>query len=424
MRVVIDARIPDGLYGGVQQWVLGLASGLSRLPPADDEYLFLVGRGSEEWLAPYLSGPCRILRPRLRGRDRPHRGRLRRTVRRVVRPIRSAFTSPPPSWSPAARKHISLPPFLTATDGTVEDAKADVVHFPYQAGFLTAVPSLFQPHDLQHLHLPEFFSGEQRARREATYRAYCEQARLVVTPSRWVKADVATQYGINPDRIAVVNEPPVTDVYVEPTRTEIESISARLGLPERFIVYPAQTWPHKNHARLFEALRQLYDGGLTVPLVCTGHVNEMGAALLALAADLGIANGVRFLGYIAPVELKVVYERATALVFPSLYEGWGLPVVEAFKAGLPVACSNVTSLPEVVDGAALLFDPTDPRAIAAAIRRLWQDEALAEDLVRRGRAVAARLDWQRTALIMRAHYRQVAGLRLSDEDQALAAASA
>jgi glycosyltransferase involved in cell wall biosynthesis len=317
-----------------------------------------------------------------------------------------------------------LSPFLTATDGTVEAAKADVVHFAYQAGFLTAIPSIYQPHDLQHLHLPEFFTAEQIARREATYRAYCEQARLVVTPSGWVKQDVVDQYGLDPRRIAVVNEPPVIDAYPEPTAAEIEAISRRLELPDRFVFYPAQTWPHKNHARLFEALRTLRDEGVTVPLVCTGLVNASGAGLQELAVELGIGDEVKFLGYIAPVELKAVYAQAAALVFPSLYEGWGLPVVEAFSAGLPVACSNVTSLPELVDGAALLFDPLDPQAIAVAIRRIWENEALADDLARRGRAIAAKYDWQRTALIMRSHYRQVAGVALSDEDRALVSTTA
>jgi glycosyltransferase involved in cell wall biosynthesis len=425
MRVVIDARIRDGAYGGVQQWVIGLASGLSQLP-GDDEYLFLAIPGHHEWLEPYLGGGCRVLYPA--PRRPPPRTKARRRLPPALRHLwRLAASSIPalgrirPSVRVATPRDRSP---IARSDGTVEQAGADVVHFSFQAAFLTTVPSIYQPWDLQHLHLPDFFTPEQRAWREASYRAFCAQASLVVTASEWVRQDVIQQYGVEAERIAVVNVPPVTTAYPELRAADLEAIGDRLELPDRFVFYPAQTWPHKNHVRLFEALRLLGDDGVTVPLVCTGLVNASGAGLQQLAVDLGIDANIRFLGYVAPVELKAVYQRARALIFPSLYEGWGLPIVEAFSAGLPVACSNVTSLPKLVDGAALLFDPYDSMAIAAAIRRLWEDETLTEDLARRGRAIASRYDWRRTALIMRSHYRQVAGQALSDEDRALLAGTA
>jgi Glycosyltransferase len=141
--------------------------------------------------------------------------------------------------------------------------------------------------------------------------------------------------------------------------------------------------------------------------------------LVQLSEELGLEEQIRFLGYVNPTEIQVLYRRATALVFPSLYEGWGLPIVEAFAAGLAVACSNTTSLPELVGDAALVFDPHDRADIATAIEQLWTDEALRASLVERGRSRVAQFDWDRTARTMRAYYRRVAGQRLDPVDLAL-----
>ncbi len=418
MRVVIDARMPDGQPGGVQQWVIGLAAALSKLESNDDEYLFLVDAGHEGWLRPYLSGSSRLLYPALRRRV-ARRARL--TLRPIWRWAASVF--------PVLRRlrgqvfAVALRKPVPHSDGTIEAVLADVVHFPWQGAFLTDVPSLYQPWDLQHLHLPEFFTPEQREWREVRYRAFCDQAALIITASDWVKRDLVSQYGIDPGRIAVVNVPPATAAYAEPSLLEERDILVDLGLPERFVYFPAQTWPHKNHVRLFEALRELRDDNMVVPLVCSGQHNESFPQVQRAATALGIDADVRFLGYVDPVVVQVLYKRATALIFPTLYEGWGLPILEAFSNGLPVACSNVTSLPELVDGAALIFDPYDAHDIAAATRRLWTDQVLALELAERGRAVASRYDWRRTALVMRAYYRREGGQALSGEDLALLASA-
>jgi len=294
--------------------------------------------------------------------------------------------------------------------------EADVVHFSRPPASTTALPNIYQPWDLQHVHLPEFFSPEVRVNRDTVYRRYCTQATRIVVATRWVKDDLQAQYGISPDRIAVVNPAPATDAYAPPTRDEAESIAARLGLPERFAFYPAQTWGHKNHARLFEALKRLRDRGVDVPLVCSGRQNDRFPIIAERLKQLGMDDRVTFLGFLSPTEIQVVYRRSTMLVFPSLYEGWGLPIIEAFAAGVAVASSNVTSLPKLVGDAGLLFEPTDPVAIAAAIERLWLDDTLRSRLAAAGRDRTRLFDWGETARTMRAHYRQVAGRPLDPAD--------
>jgi glycosyltransferase involved in cell wall biosynthesis len=417
LRVVIDARMADGASGGVQQWVIGLAAALSQLDSGNERYLFLVNEGQGDWLRPHLGGPCRIVvQPAAlpavtagpaaagggsggRAGQRPRVGLLRRLARSARRRVTGRKPQPASRLSPFER--------------SVRHIGADVVHFPRQSASATSVPNIYQPWDLQHRHLPEFFSIEAREHRDKVYRAFCANASLVVVATTWVKEDVAAQYGIQPERIAVVNPPPVTFAYVPPTPAQEAAIVERLALPARFAFYPALAWGHKNHERLFEALRRLRDRGILVPLVCSGHLNERHPALVERAGDLGVGDQVSFSGFLSEAEIQVVYRRATMLVFPSLYEGWGFPIVEAFAADLPVTCSNVTSLPALVGDAAVIFDPLDPDAIAASIERLWVDAGLREALVERGRMRLRRLDWRSTAETMRAHYRRIAGRRLS-----------
>jgi glycosyltransferase involved in cell wall biosynthesis len=412
LRVVLDARVQDGVHGGVQQWVLGLATAFSSLEPGDDEYLFLVDAGREAWLSPFVTGACRIITTAAP----EHRTS-------VLSPIRSRLAERLPKLRTVWRRFKSVrTSALPVSDGTVEGVGADVVHFTFQKGFTTTTPSLYQPWDLQHLHLPEFFSAQERAQRELAYRAFCAQAATVITASNWVKRDLMAQYAIPAERIAVVNVPPVTSAYPDVTPEAVAAVQQRLHLPRRFIFYPAQTWPHKNHARLFRALGRLRANGLRVPIVCSGHRNVHRLAVDRAAREAGIDDQVVFVGFVTPAEVEALYQCAHALVFPSLYEGWGIPIVEAFRAGLPVACSNVTSLPELVGDAALVFDPYDEDAIATAIRRLWTDDVLADRLSEMGRRRVERFSWQRTALTLRAHYRRIAGCSMDEQDRALIAA--
>lgn len=304
-----------------------------------------------------------------------------------------------------------------SADDAMAALGADLVHFPFQRGVRTDLPTIYQPWDLQHRHLPQFFSPSTIRWREATYRALCEQARIVVTASQWTKRDVASSYAIPLERIAVVNVPPPIAAYAAPSEPELRRISAALGLPSRFLLYPAQAWPHKNHARLFAGLALARRTGIGPRLVLTGSTGEGRRRLEVEARRHGVADLVTVLGFLEPSELHAAYQLAGGLVFPSLFEGWGLPIVEAFMSGVPVACSNVTSLPELVGDAAIVFEPTDVEAIAAAIGSLWSDDELTAQLATRGRDRIDRLTWPNAARQLRARYRMVLGVRHTADDQ-------
>jgi glycosyltransferase involved in cell wall biosynthesis len=318
--------------------------------------------------------------------------------------------APRPAPEPPSAGHLAI-----------AAAGSDVMHFTNQSGFRTSIPSIYQPWDLQHVHLPDFFTPGQRAGRDRNYRAWSEQASRIVVATTWVKDDLAAQFGIDPERIVVVNPPPATVAYAPLGPGAESAIAQRLGLPEAFLFYPAQTWAHKNHDRLFEALAMLKGRGLEIGLISSGTLTDRYDGLAALAGTLGIVGQVRFLGYVSPADVQVLYQRARGMVFPSLYEGWGLPILEAFAAGLPVATSNATSLPALVGDAAIVFDPIDAAAIADAVERLWTDEPARQGLIERGRDRVAQFDWDTTARRLRAVYRDIAGRPLDAADRAVLA---
>ncbi len=403
LRVCIDARLGSGRFGGVEQVVIGVASGLSRLVDGDEEYLFLTHPEHEDWLLPYLEGPCRLLHPRI--------GHARRRARAIGRGLAERI--------PAVGTRFSV----RRSDGTIEAAGADVVHFPFQDAFTTDVPSIYQPHDLQHLHLPELFSPWIGKRREGIYRTHCERAAAVVAMTSWGHQDLIDSYGLDEEKVWVVPGASVLPEYQAPSAADLEEMRGRLRLPEAFLLYPAQPWPHKNHERLLEALALVRDRtGITIPLVCSGAAPEAFERVGSRARELGLEGALVLPGFVGTRELRGLYELATALIFPSRFEGWGLPVCEAFSAGLPVASSSATGLPDLVRDAGLIFDPESTEQIADATERIWTDETLRRDLAERGRERDELFSWDRTSRLFRAHYRRVGGQSLAEEDRILLAA--
>lgn len=405
LRVCLDARLVSGAsYGGVESVIIGLASGIAALSDGDEEYLFLAWPGHDGWLKPYLGGNSRLLDagppPVRRPESRPEwmRGLWHRL-------------SP---WFGAAA--VPVP----ESDGRVEASGAELLHFTKQDAFLTRLPSIYHPHDLQHLHLPQFFTPRQRQQRERLYRRFCGEATMVSVTSSWGKQDLIRHYGLPEDKVQIVALAPVVGAYAEPGAEELAALRARLGLPGEFLLYPAQTWPHKNHQGLVEALAVLArDHGIRPHLVFTGHRNAHADVVIRRARALGVESQLLFAGFVGPSELVGVYRLSRAVVVPSLFEAASGPMWEAFSLGIPVACSNVTSLPAQAGNAALVFDPTDSGAIAAAMRRLWTDPAFRRDLVARGKEQVRRFTWQRSARHFRAHYRRLLSRPMTDGDRGL-----
>ena len=258
--------------------------------------------------------------------------------------------------------------------------EADVVHYPLTVPVPPADrPSVLTLLDVQHLDLPHLFPRGERLFRRLAYNRAARRADHVVVISEWVRGRVVERLGLDPGRVHAIH------LAVDHARFTPDPAVAR----EPFLYYPARPWPHKNHARLFEAFARVRRVRPDLRLVLTGAGQDAA----------GLPTAVEAHGDVPLEERIALYRRAAALVFPSLYEGFGLPPIEAMACGCPVAASSAGSLPEVLGDAAVPFAPDDPASIAAGILESLErsDELSAAGLER-----ARLFTWDATA---RAHDR-------------------
>ncbi len=269
----------------------------------------------------------------------------------------------------------------------------DLLFCPFTVPYFhdPTVPLVSVVYDLQHLVYPEFFTPQQRAFRQQHIRQASARSARLVAISDFVRQALLASVSLPPERVMTVHLG-LLDADASPAAPAPDPLG-RLGLrPEGFVLYPANFWPHKNHVRLFEALRDFRARrpGVDLKLVCTGSPNALMAELEQVARSVLPPQAVVFAGYLTRAELRGLLQTCRALVFPSLFEGFGMPVIEALAMGKPVLCSNVTSLPEVAGDAAVYFDPLQPGQIADALVLLEDAPDRLAAQVERGRARAAR----------------------------------
>ncbi len=287
----------------------------------------------------------------------------------------------------------------------------DLLHNPFtsvrDSKFKT--PLIVTFHDIQHHYYPEFFKSKDVRGRDSLYRRAAFEADCIIADSHHTKQTLIDSYNVPDDHIKVVHLG-VGNEYSKIDDQGILDIERKdLGLTKPFLYYPAATWLHKNHINLLRAITILkdqyhFDG----ELVLTGVATSARGSLMTKISELGLQDNVRVLGYLPYEKLPVIYNLARIMVFPSLFEGFGFPALEAMACGCPVACSNVTSLPEVAGDAAGYFDPTSPEEIAACISSLWSDDASLQKMREAGIARAKQFTWEKTAHLTREIYMQTA----------------
>ena len=231
-----------------------------------------------------------------------------------------------------------------------------------------------------------------------------QQAASIVTVSESARRDLLRLHGIAADRVSVVHEAasPAFHPIADPAR--LDRIRSKYGLPSRFVLYVGTIEPRKNLMRLVEAFAQARRRGMPHHLVCVGPYGWSSRDLARRIGRLGLNGAVHFTGYAPFDDLPVIYNLGELFVFPSMYEGFGLPVVEAMASGLPVITSSTSSLGEIAADAACTVDPTSTDAIADALVRLTADAALRRELSERGLRRAQTFSWARTAKEMLAVY--------------------
>jgi glycosyltransferase involved in cell wall biosynthesis len=414
MKIAINAQIDPGSgVGGVESCLLGLVKALGTLCDGDEQYVIITNDKHPHWLDPYLGPNQTVVAKPGPGRTekktvlRAVRKEMGRAGRRVVRWV----TSPPKPF-----------PTPKISNGFFESLGCDVIHFPYQHYEISTIPSIYNPHDLQHRHFPQFFTPDCWLKREVEYRAGCEFSHAVVASSQWIKDDLLRQYSLHPDRVVVIPLAPPTQAYAEPCPKGIAATREKYALPESYAFYPAMPWEHKNHVRLLEAIAQLRrQKGLRLNLICTGKNGPYWPKIERKIEELDLQDQVRFVGLVSSGELRCLYQASKFVVVPTLFEATSGPVYEAWHEDVPVACSTVTSLPEQVKDAALLFNPYSVDDIAVALETMDSDATLRAQLKWRGTQRLKDFSWDRSARAYRALYRRAGHQAMTDEDHRLLA---
>jgi glycosyltransferase involved in cell wall biosynthesis len=271
---------------------------------------------------------------------------------------------------------------------------------------LRSVPTVLTVHDLIFHHLPTHHRPLNRWYLNLALPLYCRRATHVIAISECTRRDLVAAYSIPPEKITVI--PEAADPHFCPQPPEVvTSARSRYQLPDRYLLHVGTIEPRKNLGRLLTAFQALHAEGLTDGLVIVGKLGWLYDDFFDQLAQSPVQDWVHFPGYVPDEDLPAIYAGAQALVFPSLYEGFGLPVLEAMACGTPVVSSHAAAIPEVGGRAARYFDPQDPQAIVEAARPVLRDATLRETLRQAGLSQAARFSWERTAAQTRAVYAAV-----------------
>jgi glycosyltransferase involved in cell wall biosynthesis len=286
----------------------------------------------------------------------------------------------------------------------------------YTAPPLAPCPVIATIHDLSFEHLPETFNRRSRVQLRLTVRRTARRAARILTLSEFSRRDISETYKIDLDRIAVT--PAAASPHFAPitSEAELEVVRQKYGIQRDYILSLSSIQPRKNLVRLIEAYSYLHEhkGSELPQLVIAGKKGWLESEVFRVAKQSAAANHIVFTGYVSEAELPALYSGALCFVYPSYFEGFGLPVVEAMQCGAPVIVANRTSLPEVVGDAGILIDPFNHKDIAQAIDQLISNPAARHDLRQLGIERAKAFNWLDTARQTLQVYEQVG--RKGDSD--------
>jgi glycosyltransferase involved in cell wall biosynthesis len=374
MRIAIEAlSLIPGKTGGIETYVRNLVCQMVRIAPEND-YLIAVGYEA--------AGEFAACSPRLEEFNADYKHKSLPKSHRLIRSLQQCweFHKKLRSWAPDV-VHCAMsfpkPPWgarnmiVTVHDvGVIELARMWGDAKPGVAGFLMWLAA--------------------------------RKASMVITVSEFAAARIADRFSIPMERIYVTYNGVDRTQFRPPDElsgnSTIRATLQKYKLGSEYVFYPAHTHYHKNHAGLIKALRIVSERyGIQPMLVLTGAPSYAHDHLMQVVHRLGVERQVRWLGRVPIEDLVALYWGAKAMIFPSFYEGFGLPVVEAMACGCPVACSNTTATAEVAGDAALTFDPSDPEAIAEAIFRVLTDSGLRAKLIEKGLLRSQKFSWENTA---------------------------
>ena len=375
MRIAIDAHAVGAKLGGNESYAINLIEALAQIDSANSYTIYVT---TDE------------------ARDRFHQ-------RWPNFKVRSTLPHTP---------LIRIPLTLSAE---LRKNPVDVLHVQFTAPPFCPCPVVVSIHDLSFEHLPQTFNRRSRTQLRLTVRHSARRAARILSLSEHTRCDIMETYGIEAERIKAI--PLAAPKHFAPVHDnrELQRVRHNYGIDGDYILSVGSIQPRKNLARLIKAYASLRGGHSAAKLpklVLVGKCAWLYDQTLRALEESGVKDSVVLTGYVPEADLPALYTGALCFVYPSYFEGFGLPPLEAMKCGVPVIVGNRTSLPEVVGDAALAVDPFDTDAIAEAIKLLISNSRLREELSVKGQKRAAAFDWQETARKTLSVYEEVARLSL------------
>ncbi len=362
MIVAIDTNcILPGQVGGIENYCLALIEAL-KLPDSPAEKLVLLTRPENQSLfEKFIDARTQTVlidRPTLHGQPITNWNQLLADQPR--------------------QGHQLLQNFQQQKSRVLHQHRVDLLHCPGNTinPLDLQLPIVLNLHDLQHRHFPQYFTQDELTNREKWWVASAHRADALIAASKYVRDDLHDQLHIDRHKIFVTPDVFESAFLKPPHAAELTALRQRLNLPESFFIYPAAGWPHKNHQRLIQAF--LAADIPNAQLLLTGGGQKS-------LQDFAASPNIRLMGRVETQDLIGLYHLATAMIFPSQHESWSIPIMEAMACGCPVACSNVTSLPEQIGDAGLLFDPQNQSQMTRIMQQLLADPDLCHTLSTRGR---------------------------------------
>jgi glycosyltransferase involved in cell wall biosynthesis len=371
MRIGIDAHAIGSQLTGNETYVKNLVMALARIDRVNEYVLFFTRPDvAEDWEGRFPNFRVQLLRP----------------------------------GTPYARIPLSFPIALYKTG-------VDLLHVQYTAPPISPRPIVVTVHDLSYEHFPQFFTARERFFFRRTIPHTSRRARMVLTGSEYSRQDIIHTYRIPPGKVVVTpygaegRFAPVGDPM------ELERLRKKYGIERDYLLSVGNLQPRKNLARLIQAYSRLRESveEFRSQLVIVGKKAWLYKNIFHTVHRSGFSGDVILTDYVPDEDLPGLYSGAIAFVYPSIFEGFGLPVLEAMACGAPVITSNSSSLPEVVGEAGLMVDPYDEEALSRAIQRVTEDGSLRAQLSGAGLRQAAKFSWDRAAKLTLAVYEQVAG---------------
>ena len=372
MRIAIDAHSVGTGLAGNETYATNLIEALAELDRENDYALYVTKREALE---------------RFEGRW-PHVA-VRRTL----------------PHSPLVRVPVTL-------SAELRRRPVDLLHVQYTAPPFAPCPVVATVHDLSFEHLPETFKRRSWMQLRLTVRHTARAAAHVIAPSEHTRRDLLDTYGLSPDRVSVV--PLAASPQFKPASpSDVEAVRRRYRIEGEYVLAVGSIQPRKNLPLLFRSyadLRRARPKAKLPKLVVVGKRAWLSGGTLGAIEGNGVADATILTGYVPEAELPALYTGALCFVYPSYFEGFGLPPLEAMQCGAPVITGNLTSLPEVVGDAGLTFDPFDAGELTRAMSRLLDDPGLRAELRERGLQRARKFSWQETARRTLEIYRTIGGM--------------